>query len=171
MMRRSGWGAAAAALALGWGAAACGPMQTGAVPGPGAVGQAVGAQDVVVVAQELYSGIEDRRRQVIRTEAEWTAFWQQFHAGHVPAPAAPQVDFTRNLVVVASMGQQRTGGHEIRLEGANRVDDGLLVLVTEARPGPGCPVTQALVQPVVVARVPRVDGPVQFGTWSVVDEC
>jgi hypothetical protein len=76
-------------------------------------------------------------------------------------PELPQVDFSREVVVVAALGQRPTGGFNILIESAAATRDGVTVSIRATAPGPGCGVTLALTQPVDIARMPR-RGAVQF---------
>ena len=110
-------------------------------------------------------------REVIRTEADWRRAWARLSACRSPAPDVPAVDFAREMVLLAALGQRATGGHGVRIASA-AVSDGVLhVQVIETRPGAGCMTTQALTHPVAVARVPRHDGEVRFADRVEVRDC
>ncbi len=108
------------------------------------------------------SGIQEKRRQVIRDEAAWTAFWDAFVGPVTPRPDPPAVDFGQSMVIVAAMGQRPTGGYAISIEEVF-LGDGLVVArVLEQSPGANCLTTQALTAPVTAVIVPRVEGEVRF---------
>lgn len=117
---------------------------------------------IETLAQESSSGVEARRRGVLRSEAEWTAFWEEVHARRMPAPERPDVDFEQSMIVVASMGTRPTGGYEIAFGEVGRVGASYHVVVRESAPGPNCMTTAALTEPVTAMRVPRTDGNVYF---------
>lgn len=123
------------------------------------------------VAYEQYTGIEDRRREVIRSRAEWEAFWDELTEGRRPQPRVPSIDFDREIAIVAAMGQQPTGGHSIRIDEVRRTPAGLSAVVVETTPGPGCVVTQAVTAPVHVTRVAVTDRPVRFVEQERVQDC
>lgn len=74
----------------------------------------------------------------------------------VPAVVSLElVDWTQEFALVADMGEQRTGGYALVLQGV-RVDGGVAAVDIEVRrPGPGSFVTQALTHPALLVRVPR----------------
>ena len=113
----------------------------------------------VLTAQ--YSGLAEPRRMVIRDAAAWGAFWAEATGPHA-APAAPDVDFTRGMVLVAAMGTRPTGGYGISIESAYRGRGGLLVAVKHVSPAPGRMATQALTAPLDVVRVAQTDDQVTF---------
>ncbi|HET9599282.1 MAG TPA: protease complex subunit PrcB family protein [Anaeromyxobacteraceae bacterium] len=144
--------------------AACG----GATPGGGAsaaplAGTPVTATPVVPAGpRTTRSAFAGPERDVIRSADEWQAFWSRMTAGLDPAPAAPAVDFSRDMVLAAALGTRPTGGYGVAIEVA--LDSATLrARVTETRPGMGCMTTQALTSPVAIVRVPRSDAQV---AWS-----
>ena len=109
------------------------------------------------IGQWSTSGIATPERLVIRDDSSYARFWTGLGAGE-----RPSVDFSRDVVIVAAAGQQQTGGHGIEVSRVVRAGQGLAVEVVETAPGPGCPATQALTQPVDVIVVPVGDAK----TWS-----
>jgi hypothetical protein len=109
------------------------------------------------IGQWSTSGVTTPERLVIRDDSSYARFWTGLGAG-----SRPSVDFTQDVVIVAAAGQQQTGGHGIQVSRVVRSGQGLAVEVVETAPGPGCPVTQALTQPVDVVVVPAGDAK----TWS-----
>jgi hypothetical protein len=126
---------------------------------------------VQVLAYEHSSGIEERRRAVLRSEAEWADFWTQLHQGRSPVPERPPVDFAQAMVIVAAMGTRPTGGYDIEVEAVGRSGAAYHVIVRETAPGRNCMTTQALTQPVAALRVPRSDGTVSFIERSETERC
>ncbi|SRR5581483_10739590 len=128
-------------------------IETGALPArpPAAV-------ELRRLGRWTYSGIREPRRAVIRDSTAWRRTWTDIGAAGVPPP----VDFTREIVVLAAMGQQPRGGAEIRIAGASYADDRLTIDVVEVTPAPTCLTTAALTQPVDVVALPRRG----IATWS-----
>ena len=52
------------------------------------------------VASLLYSGVPDRRRDVIRSAAAWERRWTEINAEVTPRPGLPAVDFAQEEVIV-----------------------------------------------------------------------
>lgn len=112
------------------------------------------------LGQWTHTGIGEARRLVIRDANAWAEFWSELGVGDRPA-----VDFTRDLVVAVSAGQQPTGGHEIAVSQVSPNDGELTIEVVETRPGPNCATTSALTQPVDVVVVSGVNS----RSWSFVE--
>jgi hypothetical protein len=117
------------------------------------------------------SGIDEPGTFVMRDAVEWASIWRRIHARRHPVPPLPEVDFEREMVVVAALGPKRTGGHTIRIERAWHDGTKVVVLVQEESPGAGCIVPQAFVSPVDIARLPASAGPVEFKVESTVRDC
>lgn len=112
------------------------------------------------IGQWTHTGINERRRQVIRDANGWAAFWAELGVGDRPA-----VDFTQDLVVAVAAGQQSSGGYEIAVDQVAQNNGELTIEVVEISPSPNCMTTSALTQPVDVVIVPRVDA----RGWSFVE--
>lgn len=148
-------GATAIALAV----AACGspagqtasPDRTAEMP--------AGAMSVEVetLLETPNSGIEERRRVVVRDDGEWRALWRQATGNILPPPEPPEVEFGAHMVVAAAMGRRPSGGYSIEIDEVRRDGGRLYVSVVETSPGPDCFTTQALTEPLVAVRVPRAD--------------
>jgi hypothetical protein len=112
------------------------------------------------IGQWTHTGINERRRLVIRDVNGWAAFWSELGVGDRPA-----VDFTRDLVVAVAAGQQSTGGYEIAVNQVTQNNGELTIEVVQTSPGPNCMTTSALTQPVDVVVMPAVNA---LG-WSFVE--
>lgn len=112
------------------------------------------------IGQWTNTGINERRRLVIRDANGWAAFWAELGAG-----ARPAVDFTRDLVVAVAAGQQSSGGYEIAVDRISESNGELVIEVVETSPGPNCMTTSVLTQPVDVIVFPGVNA----RSWSFVE--
>lgn len=134
----------------------------GAPPTEDGPGDAIPADAERLATETLYrdasSAIESSRRDVIRTESEWEAFWAEAHANRTGTEPAPEVDFDRSMVVLATMGRRSTGGHSIDIAGVYATAGGIVTEVIETEPGEGCVVTQAMTAPAVAVSVERRSG-------------
>ncbi|MES2521447.1 MAG: protease complex subunit PrcB family protein [Gemmatimonadota bacterium] len=134
-------------------------------PPPGVPAGSTALQVLTVpdsVAQHLYSGIKDRRRLVIRDMVTWTQLWNEATQQRQPRPPVPQVDFTREVLIVASMGSRPTGGYSIDIPNVYESGGQRYVVVREVSPGAGCVLTQALTAPVIAVRVSQHAGSTSF---------
>jgi len=109
-----------------------------------------------------YSGIADSQRVVIRDTSAWRQYWTAVHRPFIPAPAVPDVDFRREMILLVSMGTRPSGGFVIRIDSAMTDAQRVLVQVTQIVPGRGCAVPAVVTRPVDLARVPATSLPVSF---------
>jgi len=110
---------------------------------------------------------DDALRLVIKNRDEFSDFWKRFTA-HIPPsngiPPPPEIDFSKEMVVVAAMGTRPTSGYWIFIDGACEVDGQLEVFVSSVE-GSACdghgqfPV---LTNPADAVRLPQTDLPVVF---------
>ena len=108
------------------------------------------------------SGITAPRRETIRDEAAWRAAWAEIWARTGPTPPPlPTIDFTRDMIVLAALGQRNSGGYSITVDSASRATSGIVVWVTKLTPG-NCGTLAALTQPVDVVSMPKVAGTAEF---------
>jgi len=117
------------------------------------------------------SGLKDMQRIVVRDANTWQQVWSSIWRGSSPEPPIPQVDFASAIVVVAAMGERLTGGFTILIDSASETTAGLSIRIRSISPGAGCVTTQALTQPVDVARMPRRTGAVTFDERTDTQEC
>jgi hypothetical protein len=168
MKMRSFWMMAGCLLAAGCGGG--GPTETADIRNEAAGGQRVQLR-TVLPHPVYYSGLGERTREVVRTDAGWQALWTRIYRQQQPVPPVPAVDFGREAVVVAGMGTRNTGGYTITVDSATATADAIHVFVTERSPGGTCFTTQALTAPVHAVAIPADGRAVQFHENAVVYAC
>jgi protease stability complex PrcB-like protein len=141
---------AIAGLAL----AACAFAAACAGAGPSAGSDA--EQRVAPVISETQSGLDESRREVIRDAASWSRLWSQIHAGRIPVPPLPAVDFGREMLIAVASGTRPTAGFSIQVTGVTTRGDRLEVAVLERCPDADAILAQVLTQPVSVVRVAKL---------------
>ena len=97
------------------------------------------------------SGLYDARNLVIRSEREWLGQWRRITSGRSASP--PPMDFGRRMVLLASMGTQRSGGHVVEIERVIDTGEDLEAHVVHRFPGRSCGTTQGLTQPIDIVSV------------------
>lgn len=127
------------------------PSDTAAARGYVSYGENSPTLEIRRIGQWTHTGIGEARRMVIRDVNAWAQLWSELGAGD-----RPDVDFTRNVVVVAAAGQRPSGGHEIAVSRVSQADGQLTIEVVETTPSPNCVTTMAVTQPVDAVVVPAV---------------
>ena len=118
-----------------------------------------GAQPLPIrsLAKGAFSGIRDARREVIKDAAHWEKLWKQHSTSAGSAEKIPTVDFSKEMVIVATMGTQRTGGYSIEMVRVEPSGKTLSISVKQTSPPPGALTIQALTAPFHFVVVPMND--------------
>jgi RNA polymerase sigma factor (sigma-70 family) len=101
-------------------------------------------------------------RTVLRGAEEWAKVWAVAAIAEVPKKPTPAVDFSKEMVLVAFMGQRNSGGHSIQITRVVRTGDDLTVYVRERAPAPGEAADSVITHPYHLVVVPAVKGRVRF---------
>ncbi|HSN16966.1 MAG TPA: protease complex subunit PrcB family protein [Gammaproteobacteria bacterium] len=102
-----------------------------------------------------HGAIEDQSEEYYHNQADFQAEWNKLYANESSKPALPNVDFTKNTVVVYTIGQQKHGGYQIRVLRALPIQNGYAVGFQVTVPGLGCHnETQETTKPFIVITVP-----------------
>jgi hypothetical protein len=112
------------------------------------------------------SGIWDELRIVIRDRQTWDSVWKRicrpdpFHDPYPSLLPLPEIDFSREMLVVVAMGQRPSGSYRIIVSSAHERDNRLDVEVENISP---CGADYAIMTaPVDIVRLPKSDLPVTF---------
>ena len=101
----------------------------------------------------FHSGVRESLQIVIRAQAEWKDLWQRHASTKATPPPPPVIDFNKETVVGVFLGEKPTGGYDIEIVSAERIDGTLLISFAEKSPQSGAILTQALTQPFHIVRV------------------
>jgi hypothetical protein len=102
------------------------------------------------------------RTVVVRDAAAWKTLWAEHAALRVPPPPAPDVDFSRDMVVGVFLGQKPSGGYEAMLVDFRAGAEGATVTYQTATPDPDQSQITVLTAPYHLRVVPRTARPVRF---------
>jgi hypothetical protein len=117
------------------------------------------------------SGIPSEMLSVIQDETAWKTFWTMIQSKQTPAPPAPAVDFSRDMIVVAAAGMKPSTGYAMQVISASEAKGEIVVTVEATSPGAGCLNAMMMTSPVDIARIPKRDGKVRFDVKRVVRDC
>ncbi len=115
----------------------------------------------------LHGGIAERSRLVIRDRDAFKKLWDQIVGVQSDKQPLPDVDFSREILVVAAMGERPSGGFEIIVDRACEVDNHLEVFVRSVDFSSCGMQVQVLTAPVDIVRIPRTELSVVFRETEV----
>jgi hypothetical protein len=97
------------------------------------------------------SNIDDAKRVLVRTDAEWTTLWREHH----PDQPRPAVDFSKEMVVGVFMGSRPNAGFSTAIVSATAANGALIVRYSEKVPAPGSISAQVLTFPFHLVAIPK----------------
>lgn len=101
-------------------------------------------------------------RLVIMDSTDYNQIWSRL-LGYDDRTVRPKVDFTREMLLVAAMGEQPCLGYGINIDTVYRDQERrLYAVVRERRRGARCGCLSQVISPVDIIRVPRTERPVSF---------
>src|SRR5215213_6903733 len=118
----------------------------------------------------LSGRISHRARLVIRDRVQFNELWNEIMRHVSDKPPLPEVDFSREMLIVAAMGQQPSP-YEIIVDGACEVDNQLEVLVRSTKSDWCGAIVGLLPETVDIVRLPKTDLPVVFRETEVTSDC
>jgi hypothetical protein len=102
-------------------------------------------------------------RKVFRMEAEWSGFWEFGFAAGCPRPRLPAgFDWSKDMIVLASMGRRESAADSIQVRGSGVVGDSVLVVLRRTTRQDGCEEPAVRVYPRDLVRIPADTLPVRF---------
>ncbi|HEX5340394.1 MAG TPA: protease complex subunit PrcB family protein [Gammaproteobacteria bacterium] len=123
------------------------------------------AAKIRVLASGTHSGVRHQEYYALHDVTDFRNWWQRAYSSRATAPALPQVDFSKDMVVVVFMGEKSHGGYSLHVDKVTDTADSYDVEITVNIPGSGCRTTQALIQPFEFVAVP--DSGNKFVNWKV----
>jgi hypothetical protein len=114
----------------------------------------------------------------VRSYHEWVSYWKSLgpRIGQTAriAPASvpqPEIDFSNNIVLVASPGCKPSGGYTVQIGSIQQDESGLTVNVIEQEPGNGCAVTSMVTHPMMHALIPQTGMKINFKIVKKIHNC
>jgi hypothetical protein len=130
----------------------------------------ISAPDVQPLHATLYSNILEERRILIRDAESWAALWPQMVS--IGAPQTPPfVDFSKEDVLIAAMGERRVGGFQISVLEVQTVERNTQVVVRSTIPGPTCDRAEVISAPLDAVRIRKITGTLTFDERTLINAC
>lgn len=120
-----------------------------------------------LVYADKYSGIRAPRHELITQPARWQFVWDEIMSdGRSPRPPVPSVDFARQQLILAALGESPDACKDIEVESVRLAGDILQVSIKETRPPMSCSCPPVVVEPVDVIAIPRGTAKITFSRRS-----
>ncbi len=117
-----------------------------------------------VLVNGNHSKIKDQVYKDIHNQADFDALWKQAFEGMSGAPDKPVVDFSKQMVLVAFIGDQPTGGYRIRFTKIDSTGPTINVSILVSQPGQNCRVPQRASDAFLIVAIPASSKPVNINT-------
>jgi hypothetical protein len=114
------------------------------------------------LAKGAFGGIQEPTLQVIKDKAAWEKLWAKHAAGLKTVEKPPEIDFSKEMVILVAMGRQNTGGYRIQITRVEPIGGKLHISVLKTTPPPGGMSIQVLTAPFEMVAVPKSDLPPEF---------
>lgn len=145
------------------------PLPIGLLPGPKMTGPSLplrfgGTREFPRPPVNIFHS-ENTLRLVIKNRDEFSNFWKQFTAQVPPGswvPPLPEIDFSKEMVVVAAMGQRPSSGYWTIIDGACEANGQVEVFVSNVEDVSCVGNWPSVSYPADAVRLPRTDLPVVF---------
>lgn len=130
---------------------------------------ATGPVPMTRVFTDRYSGIRTQREEVIAQQARWQLVWDEIMSTRSPKPPLPAVDFDRDVVILAAMGETGDACKTVAIEEVSHAGELLFVRIKDVRSPASCTCPPVTVQPVDIVTVPRRTTTATFSRRSVTE--
>lgn len=118
------------------------------------------------------SGLHESVRLVVRDSETWRSIWNQLYDRRSTVPALPDIDFSKEMIVVAALGERGSGGYSVVFGSASENGaGGIDVVVRSISPGRYCALPALLTQPVDLARISNKYASIRFIERNEVVQC
>ena len=101
-------------------------------------------------------------RLIIKNRDEFSKFWDRFRNQRGFLPPLPEVDFSKEMIVVVGLGLRPSPGFVIMIDGACEVDGKVELFISKVEDGPCSPTLGVTTAPADIVRIPRSDLPIKF---------
>jgi hypothetical protein len=128
--------------------------------------------ETIVKADGHYSEqLEQQLTVVINSEEDLARYWAMVYAGYSPVPEPPVVDFSRESIVLVTLGMRGSGGYDVSIDALEEIPEGMRLVITATSPGSNCFVTEALTTPLHIVRTRNLPGVLLFDWRQKVASC
>jgi len=118
--------------------------------------------EIRTIARGTFSGLQEPMQLAVTNQSQWTELWARHSVRNEPRTPAPEIDFSKETILLVTLGQQRTGGYSVEITGVEQQEGKTVVLVSTREPKPGGLNIQVLTAPFHIVAVPKIRGEPAF---------
>ncbi len=122
---------------------------------------------MVEIHREQQTGVHSQREEIISTQGQWDAVWQEIVSNRSPKPAAPAVDFSHQVLIFVARGESGDACRQVAIDRVELRKGSFEVFVSDLRPPMSCICPAVTVQPVDIVAVPPLAHSASFHYASV----
>ena len=127
--------------------------------------------DFTVLKEGTNSGFKEFGKYFIAKQSGLPMVWDSIFVNYMQKDPLPKLDFETNEVYLIAMGEQSSGGYNIKVESILETKKEVVVNVTQSKPGKSCMTTSVMTQPYQLFMFPKKDKTVRFNWIDKVYEC
>jgi hypothetical protein len=121
-----------------------------------------------VIEKGTQSAVKTERQLLITSKEEFAKIWEEnFSAVYMP-PKIPEIDFSKNMIVAAWLGEKNTGGFDIEIQSVTTENNVLVITFRHIQPGKTCMSSMALEYPFLFAVTEKF--PVEKSSFHIIKE-
>ncbi|HEX8618991.1 MAG TPA: hypothetical protein VF911_15515 [Thermoanaerobaculia bacterium] len=117
------------------------------------------------VFRDTSSNITSRRAEIVSRSTRWETVWSEIRG----TATRPVVDFEKNMVIVAALGETADSCKHVRVTKVERNVGAITITIAETRLPPNCTCPPNIVRPVHVVSIPRGATNASFN-WTSITE-
>src|SRR5438105_2893263 len=108
-----------------------------------------------IIKEGVISGFTDEKLMVIDNNTDYQKIMSIVYYNLDQMPIIPEVDFTKNTLILAAIGTKKTGGYSISIDNI-KSNGSVAINVTEISPGKNCVLTELVISPYQIVKVKKI---------------
>jgi len=124
-----------------------------------------------VIKEGTNSGFKTFGKWYVAKESALPLVWDSIYANYMKKDPLPKIDFENNEVYVITMGEQTSGGYNIKVESVVETKKEVVVNIIESKPGKTCVTTSVMTYPYQLFTIPKTKKSLRFNWVEKVYEC
>lgn len=117
------------------------------------------------------SGFSEQGNQIIKSQNEYNTAWEKAYSNLFNKPKPKQVDFETSQLILVAMGEQNSGGHNLKISSAEENNSNIIITIHESKPGNSCITTSVMTYPYQIVSIKKSDKEIIFKTEVKVFDC